>query len=180
MRITKRQLRRLIREGIDIMNAETGELLIFDEMEGGADAPEAAARDILRRLRITPVGSEAEGDVETIEVAPEDFAVIDTEIHGKRKYRHAKKEDARLNTDNLFARLDQWIADAGSDYASDNPGVDMQGVAIDLAAGAQFEFREDEWDQLVWHFDDQLDYELDKGMTGEDALTTYIADGLVG
>ena len=180
MKITRRQLRRIIREGIDIMNAETGELLIFDEMEGGADAPEGAARDILRRLRITPIGSDAEGDVETIEVAPEDFAVIDTEIHGKRRQRHRKKEDARLNTDNLFARLDQWVDNASSDYAADNPGVDMQGVAVDLADGAEFEFRKDEWEELVWHFDDQLDYELDKGMTGEDALRTYIADGLAG
>jgi len=184
MKITKRQLRRIIREAIDIMNAETGELMIFDEMEGGADAPEAAARDILRRLRITPLESshtyDDDPDVEIIEVSPEDFAVIDTEIHGKRKYRHAKKEDARLNTDNLFARLDRWIADAGSDYASDNPEMDMQGVAPDLAASAEFEFRKDEWDELIWHFDSQLDYELDRGMTGEDALMTYIADGLAG
>ena len=56
----------------------------------------------------------------------------------------------------------------------------MQDVAVDLADGAEFEFRKDEWEELVWHFDDQLDYELDKGMTGEDALRTYIADGLAG
>jgi hypothetical protein len=180
MRLSRRQLRRAILESIDIMNADTGELLIFDEMEGGADAPEAAARDVLRRLQITPVNSEVEGAVETLSVAPEDYAVIDTEIHGKRRQRHHKKEDARLNVDNLFARLDQWIADAGPGYAADNPGVDMQGVAMDLAAGAEFSFREDEWDELVGYFDDQLDWELDKGMTGNDALMTYIADRLAG
>ena len=50
MKITKRQLRKIIKEAIDVVNAETGELLIFDDQSevdasGGnikSDAPEAA------------------------------------------------------------------------------------------------------------------------------------------
>ena len=173
MKITRRQLRRLIREGIDIMNAETGELMIFDEMEGGADAPEAAARDILRRLRITPLESshtyDDDPDVEIIEVSPDDWALMDVELRGKRRYRKNKKERERMDVDNLLARADQWAADASGDYGADNPEVDMQDVAWDLAGGAKYEFREDEWDELIWHFDNS-----------EDELVTYIADSIAG
>ena len=171
VRITRRQLRQIIKEGIDIMNTETGELLVFEDdwQDGSADAPEAAARDIMKRLRITQLGSEIDGDIETIEVRPEDWAVMDVELHGKRRYRKNKREQERLDIDNLLARADQWAMDASGDYGADNPEVDMQDVAWDLAASAQYEFREDEWDELVWHFDNS-----------EDELITYIADRIAG
>jgi hypothetical protein len=173
MKITLRQLRRIIQEGIDIVNSETGELLVFEDdwQDGSADAPEAAARDIMKRLNITELPSEwdREDGVETIEVTPDDWALMDVELRGKRRYRKNKRERERLNIDNLLARADQWAADAGGDYGADNPDVDMQGVAWDLAAGAKHEFREDEWDELVWHFDDS-----------EDELVTYIADMVAG
>jgi len=173
MKITRHQLRKIIREAIDVLNNETGELLIFDDVgevsaDGhtiGADAPEAAARDILRRLQITPIDSEIDGDIETIEVSPEDWAVMDVELRGKRRYRKNKREQERLDIDNLRGRLDQWAANASSDYGGDNPDVDMQDVAWDLAAAAKYEFKEDEWDELVWEMDND-----------EDELITYIAD----
>ena len=194
MKITKRQLRRLIREAVDIMNSETGELLIFDDVAQGADAPEPAAAEILRRLKITPLSKEVDpGDdpvadeIENWTVTPEDFAVIDTEIHGKRRYRHAKKEDARLNTSNLFARLDQWIEDAKGDWESGNMGQgdgwdpSMQDVARDLAMSAEYEFRPDEWEELLWHYDKELSYgDPDGHQTAEDVLMDYIANGLAG
>ena len=70
-----------------------------------------------------------------------------------------------MDINNLLARADQWAADATSDYGSDNPGVDMQDVAWDLASGAKYQFAKDEWDELIWHFDNN-----------EDDLITYIAD----
>ena len=55
MRITRKQLKQIIKEAIDVMNSETGELMVFsdkigmgtgeDWYEGMADAPEAAAGD---------------------------------------------------------------------------------------------------------------------------------------
>ncbi len=173
MRITRKQLRRIIKEGIDIVNNETGELLVFEddwETKGGT-APEAAARNTLKRLRITPIKEDPpdEHDVTDIYVEPSDWAVVDTEIEGKRRYRRNKRERERLDIENLLARLDQWAIEAGGDYEADNPGTDMQGVAWDLAASAEYSFEPDEWDELVWHFDGE-----------EDNLQTYVADMVVG
>ena len=171
MKITRRQLRRIIKEGIDIVNSETGELLVFEDdwQDGGGDAPEAAARDIMKRLNITQLSSQIDGDIEDIEVKPEDWALMDVELHGKRRYRKNKREQERLDVKNLMNRLDQWAKDAGGDYGADNPDVDMQDVAWDLSDSAQFEFKEDEWDELIWAFDGS-----------EDELRTYIADMIAG
>jgi hypothetical protein len=169
MKITKRQLRRIIKEGIDIVNSETGELLVFEDdwQDGGGDAPEAAARDIMKRLNITQLSSQIDGDIEDIEVKPEDWALMDVELHGKRRYRKNKREQERLDIKNLMNRLEQWAKDAGGDYGADNPDVDMQDVAWDLSDSAQFEFKEDEWDELIWAFDGS-----------EDELRTFIADSI--
>ena len=169
MKITRRQLRRIIKEGIDIVNSETGELLVFEDdwQDGGGDAPEAAARDIMKRLNITQLSSEIDGDIEDIEVRPEDWALIDVELHGKRRYRKNKREQERLDIHNLMNRLDQWAKDAGGDYGADNPDADMQDIAWDLSDAAQFEFREDEWDELIWAFDGS-----------EDELRTFVADSI--
>ncbi len=171
MKITRRQLRRIIKEGIDIVNSETGELLVFEDdwQDGGGDAPEAAARDIMKRLNITQLSSQIDGDIEDIEVKPEDWALMDVELHGKRRYRKNKREQERLDVKNLMNRLDQWAKDAGGGYGADNPDVDMQDVAWDLSDSAQFEFKEDEWDELIWAFDGS-----------EDELRTYIADMIAG
>ena len=171
MKITKRQLRRIIKEGIDIVNSETGELLVFEDdwQDGGGDAPEAAARDIMKRLNITQLSSQIDGDIEDIEVKPEDWALMDVELHGKRRYRKNKREQERLDIKNLMNRLDQWAKDAGGDYGADNPDVDMQDVAWDLSDSAQFELKEDEWDELIWAFDGS-----------EDELRTYVADSIAG
>ena len=176
MKITRRQLRKIIKEGIDIVNSETGELLVFEDdwEDGGGDAPEAAAREIMKRLRITQLGSKIEGDIEDIEIKPEDWARMQVEIQGKRRYRKNKRERERLDIDNLLARVDQWAVDAGGDYGADNPSIDMQDVAWDLAASAEYQFREDEWDELINHFDDE------GGFHSEDELITYIADRIAG
>ena len=171
LRLTLGQLRKIVKEGIDIVNNETGELLVFEDdwQDGSADAPEAAARNIMKRLGIIQLSSEIDGDIESIEVHPEDWAKMDVELRGKRHYRKNKREQERMDIDNLLARADRWATDASGDYGADNPEVDMQDVAWDLAAGAQFQFREDEWDELIWHFDDS-----------EDELITYIADRIAG
>ena len=169
MKITRRQLRRIIKEGIDIVNSETGELLVFEDdwQDGGGDAPEAAARNIMKRLNITQLSSQIDGDIEDIEVKPEDWALMDVELHGKRRYRKNKREQERLDVKNLMNRLDQWAKDAGGGYGADNPDVDMQDVAWDLSDSAQFEFKEDEWDELIWAFDGS-----------EDELRTFVADSI--
>ena len=169
MKITRRQLRRIIKEGIDILNTETGELLVFEDdwQDGGGDAPEAAARDIMKRMNVSQLSSEIDGDIETIEVRPEDWAVIDTELHGKRRTRKNKAERERLDIHNLMNRLDQWAKDVAIDYGADNPDADFQDIAWDLSDAAQFEFKKDEWEELLWAFDGS-----------EDELRTSIADSI--
>ena len=177
MKITRSQLRRIIKEGIDIINNETGEILVFEddwETKGGT-APEAAARDALKRLRITPMKDELsdDPDVTDIYIQPSDWAVLDTEFEGKRRFRRNKRERERLDVDNLLARADQWAVEAGREYSADNiTSTDMQVVAWDLAASAEYAFEPDEWEELVWHFDE------DDG--GPSDLITYIADMIAG
>jgi hypothetical protein len=184
MKITKRQLRTIIKEAIDVINASTGEIQIFgDEGDPGLrnygagselnfkpDAPELAARDIIKRLGLTPLENMRVGDsepgVEEIYLGAEDWAEMDYEIGGKRHKRKAKKELARLNIDTLMTRLEDWAVNAGEEYAADNPGVDLQDIAWDLAQGAEHSFEPDEWNVLQYA----------GPFEGEDDLWTYIAD----
>tara|TARA_Y100001970_G_C14083640_1_gene776091 strand:+ start:331 stop:636 length:306 start_codon:yes stop_codon:yes gene_type:complete len=101
MKITRRQLRQIIRESIDVINASTGEIMVFSDNIGGsdwyeglADAPELAARDIIKRLKLTPLEGYSDGlqDAdEEIYLSAEDWAEMDYEIGGKRHRRRAKK-----------------------------------------------------------------------------------------
>ncbi len=77
-----------------------------------------------------------------------------------------------MDISRLLARADQWAKDAGGDYEADNPGVDMEGVARDLAASAKYEFEQDEWEELIWHFDEDG--------AGEEDLINFIADRIAG
>lgn len=175
VKITKRQLRKIIKEAIDVTNASTGEVMIFADDDDPAlgnftpDAPELAAREIIKRLGLTPLeGYEDDPNdgVEEIYLGAEDWAEMDYEIGGKRHKRKAKKELARLDIDNLMTRLEDWAGNARKEYAADNPGTDMQDVAMDLARGAEYSFEPDEWNTILYT----------GPFEGEDDLYTYIAD----
>jgi len=156
MKIAEYQLRRIIREAIDVINRDTGELFGFGpEGHKYSDAPEDAWPDLQRRLGITDIEIDEYGQY----ISNTDYDKLSDEVLGKRRGRHGARERKRLDIDNLLARVDQWAADAGSDYAGDNPGIDMQDVARDLAASAKYAFEPDEWEELIWHFDKDLDYD---------------------
>ena len=176
MKITRRQLRRIIKEAIDVTNASTGEVLVFADEGDPAlgdfkpDAPELAARNVMKRLGLTPLEGYEDSDpsdpAEEIYLSAEDWAEMDYEIGGKRHKRKAKKELARLNIDNLMTRLEDWAVNAGEEYVADNPGTDLQDIAWDLAKGAEFSFEPDEWNALLYT----------GPFEGEDDLHTYVAD----
>jgi len=172
MKITKRQLRRIIKESIDLLNTETGEVLVFadDDEYGTPDAPEAAAGNVLKRLGITQApsspGYQADRFQQTIDLSAEDWEDVHAEILGKRHTRKNKKERARMDVDNLMTRLEDWALNAREEYAADNPGADLQGIAWDLAQGAEYSFEPDEWNALLYT----------GPFEGEDDLHTYVAD----
>jgi len=180
VQITRRQLRRIIKESIDVMNASTGEVMLFaDEVDKNGfkpDAPEAAAREIVKRLKLTPLEGYSDGlqepGTEEIWLGAEDYAVMDVELSGKRHARKSKKELARMDIDNLLTRTEQWASDASGDYSADNPDADMELVARDLAASAEYSFRQDEWEELIYHFNED-----DRG---EEDLINFIADRIAG
>ena len=176
MKVTRRQLRHLIREALelDIVNQDTGEVFEFGEHGLSDHIPGEAWPDLQKRLGIQPVSTSEDG----VYVSDEDYGKLDNEVRGKRSSRHRDREKKRMDIGNLQARLDQWIDDARSGYVGDNPGVDMQDVARDLAASAQYSFEPDEWAELMWDYEKDLEHG-DYG-SGEDLLLDIIADGLAG
>lgn len=165
VKITKRQLRKIIREAIDVVNQETGEVFDFGE-ESGSGLPDKALSDLVSRLslNLSPNGT----------LSNDDFQKLEDEVMGKQLQRGAKRAHARaaadrerLNIDNLLQRLQNWAHDYFQDYAADNPGTDLQDVALDLAKSAEYEFEADEWEELIWHFDQD-----------ENALNVYTAESM--
>ena len=154
MRITRKQLKKLIIEALDVVNAETGEVIDFgdDSLSG---MPDAAVSDLVKRLGLdmSPSGALSNADWEKLEA--ETLGKQDARAR-KRKSAQMAADRERLNIDNLLQRLSDWAADAAKDYMADNPGTDLQDIAYDLADAAQFEFAADEWEELLWHFDGDL------------------------
>ena len=164
IRIKMSNLRKVIREAIDFVNRETGEAIDFGE-DSRSGVPDAAIPDLARRLGI---------DLSREDLSPEDWKKLDDEVLGKQEDREVKRrikkmkaDSARLDPDRLLNRLRDWAHTAFEDYAADNPGTDIQDVAFDLADAARYEFEQDEWDELLWHFDGD-----------EDALKVYTAESM--
>ena len=62
-------------------------------------------------------------------------------------------------------RVVDWGTQAGREYLADNRGARLEDIAFDLAQAAEMEFKPDEWNELLYHFDFE-----------EDDLSMYIAD----
>ena len=154
MRITRKQLKKLIIEALDVVNAETGEVIDFgdDSLSG---MPDAAVSDLVKRLGLdmSPSGALSNADWEKLEA--ETLGKQDARAR-KRKSAQMAADRERLNIDNLLQKLRYWAEDAAKDYMADNPDVDLQDVAYDLADAWEFEFARDEQEELLWHFDGDL------------------------
>ena len=86
MRITKRQLRRIIREAIDVVNQDTGEVFDFGE-ESRSGLPDKALSDLVSRLglNLSPNGT----------LSNDDFQKLEDEVMGKQMQRGAKRAHAQ-------------------------------------------------------------------------------------
>ena len=154
MKITRKQLRSIIKEALDVVNVETGEVIDFGE-NSISGIPDAAVPDLVKRLGLNMSPSGA--------LSNADFDKLEQETIGKQDRRFNKKRAAaadadreRLDIDNLLQKLRYWAEDAGRDYMADNPDVELQDIAYDLADAWEYEFAEDERDELMWHFDGDL------------------------
>ena len=168
VKITKKQLRRIIRETIseriDVVNRKSGEVMVFGR-EGKEAAPEAAWPELVSRLKLQPedIGPDNAGD-QSFLLSNQDFDKLEQEVIGKQDRRFNKKRAAtamadreRLDIDNLLQRLRYWAEDTAKGYMEDTGGdVDLQDVAYDLADAWEFEFEKDEQEELMWHFDGDL------------------------
>ena len=154
MRITRKQLKKLIVEALDVVNAETGEVIDFgdDSLSG---MPDAAVSDLVKRLGLdmSPSGALSNADWEKLEA--ETLGKQDARAR-KRKSAQMAADRERLNIDNLLQKLRYWAEDAARDYMADNPDVDLQDIAYDLADAWEYEFARDEQEELLWHFDGDL------------------------
>ena len=181
IRITKTQLRKIIREAIDVIDPDTGE--VFLEFGEDGDYPDAAWPELQRRLNIQP---RYDADGTTAYVGGDDRTRLEDETVGKRDDRAAADKAKRLQIDNLLARVDQWGADAAADFLADNPGEDIGGHAPDLARSIEHEFDNDEWNELVWHFDDMAWRSGGRAAgfgdveDGTEALYDYVVGAIVG
>lgn len=177
--MTRGQLRKLLKEAIDAVNVETGEVMAFSDEDGSAepygsmiDAPEAAWPDLIKRLGLNPVDAGEWNDVNgekhhSFELSSKEFTKLEDEVLGKRDRRQKKRDLAqykadleRLDPERLKDRLMAWAKDAADDWEADNSGpgsLSIQDVAFDLADSAQYAFEPDEWDELLWAFDDDKD-----------------------
>ena len=161
------------------MNAETGELLVFDDEaadDAGVarpDAPEAAAIDMMKRLGVIgdakfETGAFPEhGDTPTYSLPDDKWQMMQDELYGKRAARKSKADKQRLDIDNLMDRVQVWAMNAGKEYLADNS--EFQGrladIAFDMAQAAELEFKPDEWNELLQHFEFE-----------DDDLMMFIAD----
>ena len=180
MKINRRKLRQIIREAIDVMDSTTGELLVFDDQAATdqglpqPDAPEAAALDMMKRLGIDAPEPDPEfssDGIPTYVVSSDDYDKMHQELYGKRAARKSKADKERLDIDNLMDRARAWAQGVGEDYTADNRGSEqsLEDVAWDLSDAAEMEFKEDEWNELLYHFD-----------FNDEDLRMFIADEIAG
>ena len=159
----RRKISRMINERIDVIDRETGEVMVLGRA-GREAAPEEAWPDLVRRLGLKPddYGLDAAGD-QSFLLSNQEFTKLEDEVLGKQDRRSAKRKSAqmaadreRLNIDNLLARLQDWAVTAADEYQADNPDMNIQDVAYDLADAWEYEFEPDEREELMWHFDGDL------------------------
>lgn len=92
MKITKRQLRKIIREAIEVLDVDNGYVLTFGDGPEDA-APDAAVPELFRRLGIQAVRNGPRDFV----VREDDWEALEDETKGKRMARRARRRATRLN-----------------------------------------------------------------------------------
>ena len=144
---------------VDFVDVETGEVLYI-----GAGTqrgiPAAKADEFIEKLSLSVRGDDKDGTERSIELSSDDLRKLEGHIDDvydqpeREKQRAADQVDQeRLEPENLKARLRDWAKIAGEEWEADNRGASLEDVAMDLAAAAEHSFESDEWEELLYHFD---------------------------
>jgi hypothetical protein len=150
---------------VDIVDVETGEVLYVG---AGTDRgiPAAKVDDFIRDLNLSVRGDDKDGTERSIELSKADFEKLEAHIDDvydrpeREKAAAARKADQeRLDPRRLKDELRRRAKIAGEEYMADNPGANLEDVAMDLAAAMLYSFERDEQEELRYAFDDD-EYQL--------------------
>ena len=172
IRITRHHLRRIIREALTAVNNETGEVWEAEPL----GIPDKAWPNLVKRLNLNPQAGS--GEVDDYDLSEEDFRKLAAETEYKQQGRSRAAESKRLDGDRITDELVTWATDAGTQFAADNPGVDIQAAAYDLAQSGRNQVSPDEWEAAVWYmFDEMGGFDVVEDVDdAEEALETMLAD----
>ena len=150
---------------VDIVDVETGEVLYV-----GAGTqrgiPAAKVDDFIRDLKLSVRGDDKDGTERSIELSKADFEKLEAHIDDvydrpeREKAAAARKADQeRLDPRRLKDELSRRAKTAGEEYMADNPGANLDDVALDLGKAVLDSFERDEQEELRYAFDDD-EYQL--------------------
>ena len=150
---------------VDIVDVETGEVLFVG---AGTDRgiPAAKVDDFIRDLKLSVRGDDKDGTERSIELSSADFEKLEAHIDDvydrpeREKAAAAHKADQeRLDPRRLKDELSRRAKIAGEEYMADNPGANLEDVALDLGKAVLYSFERDEQEELRYAFDDD-EYQL--------------------
>ena len=150
---------------VDIVDVETGEVLFVG---AGTDRgiPAAKVDDFIRDLKLSVRGDDKDGTERSIELSSADFEKLEAHIDyvydrpEREKPAAAHKADQeRLDPRRLKDELSRRAKIAGEEYMADNPGANLDDVALDLGKAVLDSFERDEQEELRYAFDDD-EYQL--------------------
>ena len=147
---------------VDIVDVETGEVLYVG---AGTDRGIPAAK-ILKFMGISSDDPRLAGPEPSIELSRADFEKLEDHIDKaydrpeREKAAAARKADQeRLEPRRLKDELSRRAKIAGEEYMADNPGANLDDVALDLGKAVLDSFERDEQEELRYAFDDD-EYQL--------------------
>ena len=145
---------------VDIVDVETGEVL-FVGAGTQRGIPAAKVDDFIRDLKLSVRGDDKDGTERSIELSKADFEKLEAHIDDvydrpeREKAAAARKADQeRLDPRRLKDELSRRAKTAGDEYMADNPGANLDDVALDLGKAVLDSFERDEQEELRYAFDD--------------------------
>ena len=145
---------------VDFVDVETGEVLYI-----GAGTrrgiPAAKADEFIEKLRLSVIVDDKDGTERSIELSKADFEKLEAHIDDvydrperEKASADLKADEERLDPRRLKDELRRRAKIAGEEYMADNPGANLEDVAMDLAASMLYSFEQDEQEELRYAFDD--------------------------